>query len=171
LLTEGSEAVAERKKPGAIYWEPGTPIVELIPGVSTFERFSMAWETPVGYVELDVLVTEGNTRAGAVRVFEGEDEAGVTGVTIAGVSVEHLLEQAVLQSTRLRARGSLRPREQELKATTRRRTKLREVADAYNRGHLPAVQRLSDDPEGYSERHARRLIAEAKAAGLIKEKS
>jgi hypothetical protein len=125
-------------------------------------------------VELVIETGDGRARATEVRVFENPEElGGVTGLVIDDVPIERLIHHAIA-----RLRGFVFPPENEAQAveaaaeirasTRRRRTpleRLERVAALYAEGGAKRVQ----DGLPVSERHAWRLVKQARDEGLIEK--
>lgn len=191
--------------PEAEYWSPlvgprgwtvyvpnpfatGNRLIEIGNGVAVPERFSFEATSPQGErVRCAVEVErDGRARVVAVEIVEADGQ-GVTGLTLARVSFQALLETALngTHTQRLNPfpwhwfadRSELSDADraeqdavharaaQTIKKATRKRytpERLEEIAAAYQAGGIKAIQAL-----GFGERHARRLKAICVEKGLL----
>ena len=156
--------------PEAVYFSFATRKVEIIPGLSVYERFSKPFDIDgIGRVVVDVAVTSGRARATAVHIYEAVEE-GVSGLTLNKTAVQPLVEIALRQAVAIfggRESGAVfTDRRGELDATIRRKVddeRLRRVAGYERAGGLEAIIK----GEEVSPRHARRLRSQAIEKGFL----
>lgn len=134
--------------------------------LSVPEVFTALFEVdPAGAVEIDVETEAGKSRVTAVRVVELE-RRGVTGLTVGRLPIGDLLVAAVDRMARMGSGGA--PTLAAARSASRQRVsgdRLAKVAAAYREGGIAAVIEV----EPVSERQAFRLVARARAAGLLDE--
>lgn len=125
---------------------------------------------------LELVAERGRVRAVKV-VLEAEDEGALHGLTLEKVKVRQMVEHATVIAARYRSSSvpDIDPLRRAAAAATRRRVsdeRLENIADIYNSAETveDAVESV-EEAEHVGRRHAFRLIAAARKAGLIEEES
>ncbi len=149
-------------------------LTELEDGLKVPQQFQAAVDdASAGLVELTVVVGDGRAHVSEMHITEPEPGAGVQGVTLDRVPLQKLTESALRVAARFATRaasGDQVPAERlgsaARTAARRRRVnegRLARVAEAYEAGGVDQVA----ETEYVSERHAYRLVASARKAGLL----
>jgi hypothetical protein len=161
--------------------EPLGDGVGLLGGRRIVARFE--WPALGGVLELTAEVRDKRARVVSLHIDEEPTNShGLTGVTLAEIPLQRLLEVAMYGAGPMvaRGRGKLAAAttdedasrvERAVQRAARRRTsddRLVAVSDAYGDGKNVAAQRVAEQL-GVTERQAFRLIKQAKDAGFIQE--
>jgi hypothetical protein len=125
-------------------------------------EFLARYPLPGATVDLTIKAQAGKLRASMLTVTE-DGEQGLRGVTLDGISIAQLLEDAGERMAWMSGAGTASPL---VGPATRRRLsddRLREVAEAYRSGGIDAVK----EQQHVGERQAWRLRRRAVEAGLL----
>lgn len=151
--------------------DPKGPTVDIGRGTLVQARFTARYVVArFGAVELDIESTDwridGSGRSRIVAARFDEDEGRGLDFDLRGVGAKDLMARAVSQLSFISPSLADAPtRSAEARKATRRKPdkhRLQQVADAYRRDGTSAVVEL-----GMTDRHARRLVAKAREAGIL----